>query len=224
MKHIYIPAIMIMLCASLTSKAQQSFTISPDDTLAGTAAYDQLSIYDIYMENTTNKKVSLSWSVVSIDLPAGWDYALCDLGTCYVGIPSSGTMDSVDVGGMGFLGLNINPFNIPGSGKVRISVYETGTSPGDTVTWIISSAPAAINENSERRLEVYPNPATDLVSITGIESSDLTLQVFDMLGKEVPHAPSSQPGKIDVSALPPGAYFIRITVNEQTSVLRFIKK
>jgi hypothetical protein len=229
MKHLYIIIVTFgVLLFSFNVKAQ-NYTISPNDTLIATAPYNELTIFDIFMQNTANNKISLSWSTISSSIPTGWDYSLCDLGTCYPGLPAGATMDSVNVGGQGFLGLNINPYSIPGTAMVRIYVYETGNQAnGDSLTWIINSAPVNIDEVTiESIVNIYPNPAAGKINIqVSTEIRLVSAELYTITGKKL--SERSLAGftqeSFDISAYPAGVYFIRL-IGEDGAIAdkRFIK-
>jgi hypothetical protein len=228
MKHVYrlFASALILGCSIFGAKAQ-NYVITPNDTMIAMAPYNQLSIYDIYMENTDTKKIVLSWSYVSSTIPAGWDYAICDLGTCYPGLPSGATMDTVDVGGMGFLGLNINPSNIPGMATVRMYVYEEGQQAnGDTLTWIITSAPASISEAELSDLvSVHPNPASEEINIGLPALNSASVSIYHVSGREVYFNNTATGNEtINISSLAAGVYYIRIASEGSMVTKQFIKK
>ena len=66
---------------------------------------------------------------------------------------------------------------------------------------------------------IYPNPASNVLNI---QASRLhRVELMDMSGRRI--NTTDQP-KLDISHLPAGAYFVRITTPESTTVKRFIKK
>lgn len=66
---------------------------------------------------------------------------------------------------------------------------------------------------------LYPNPAADELLFRNAESGQpFAVQAFDMTGREVLRAEVSN-GTLDVSQLPPGVYFFRLT-HLQTSVVQ----
>ena len=77
-----------------------------------------------------------------------------------------------------------------------------------------------IGETTENTIvSVYPNPASDVLHI---QASRLhKVELMDMSGRLIN---SSDQHQIDISHLPAGAYFVRITTPENTTVKRFIKK
>ena len=82
-------------------------------------------------------------------------------------------------------------------------------------------------ENSNKRnlsFEIYPNPASDKVSIDlkeGVLTSNINITVFDLLGRPVIDARTQNnlsncdyQCKLDVRELPAGAFLIRIDDSE----------
>ncbi len=72
-------------------------------------------------------------------------------------------------------------------------------------------------------LKLYPNPSTDMVTleITAAEANELSVQVFDVVGKEMMITELTTNGGsvktgIDVSTLSPGVYIVRISANGAT--------
>lgn len=75
-----------------------------------------------------------------------------------------------------------------------------------------------IDDVNASNIALYPNPASSLVTLSGIEGQAL-VTVVDMNGREVLHCSASQSITIDISTLTSGAYFVRI-VGEQVNAIR----
>lgn len=148
--------------------AQVTYTLSPTDTVNLTLPLNQSTGSKIYQVNTGSSKILLKWERVFVNLPVGWTYTSCDNSFCYGGVPlGPNTMDSVSIGGQGFVGVDIDPANISGVGIVKIYVYQDGYySQGDTLTWNISTTAVGVEEISESSgISIYPNPTSDLLHI-----------------------------------------------------------
>ena len=93
-----------------------------------------------------------------------------------------------------------------------------------------SHLPFGINEakkNNTDQIKLYPNPATDKLTITlSDNSSDYTISVIDMVGNEVLHTyyDGSKENSIDVSHLQKGIYFIAFQNAEKRITRKFIKQ
>ncbi|MGK0323680.1 MAG: hypothetical protein ACJAR4_001723, partial [Psychroserpens sp.] len=71
-------------------------------------------------------------------------------------------------------------------------------------------------------LNIYPNPANNVLNFKGFSSEILNLQVFDILGKSVLTASIEQNGSLDISTLKRGLYII--TFENINSTYKFIKQ
>ena len=86
---------------------------------------------------------------------------------------------------------------------------------------------AGIYDVESGTLTLYPNPATTSVSVnvTGTHASSITIEIVDLNGKTVYKQNSSDSQfTIDVSSLAQGAYFVRVTSEQQTAVRKLIVK
>jgi len=89
--------------------------------------------------------------------------------------------------------------------------------------------PSDIHEKSmtNNNLKIYPNPATDLISIEIPESGSNmngTLSIYGMSGQELiqQHVQGSM-SEINVSSLPKGIYFVMLINNDKLEYGKFIK-
>jgi hypothetical protein len=74
---------------------------------------------------------------------------------------------------------------------------------------------------------VYPNPATDVLTISapaGRDVAKLNVRVHDLRGAEQPQARYGAKGQLDVSGLSKGVYLLTITDGQQVSHQRFVKE
>jgi hypothetical protein len=202
----------------------QSYTVTPTNTDTVDAPFNTLTIFDIYQQNTGSTYLLLKWQKISVNLPSGWDYSLCDYASCYTGIPNGGTMDTVDVGDMGFLGLNINPYSIAGQGIVKLYVYEDGFfNGGDTITWVVNATVNGVDETSfENSVNVYPNPVNDVLKIKS-ERALKSVLIMDASGKLI--LEGSATAEINLQNLNAGVYFLSVIGNDGTVIRKkFIKQ
>ena len=69
--------------------------------------------------------------------------------------------------------------------------------------------------------EVYPNPTTGLVHITGLEGGEV--MVFDINGKLIYHNSVEGEAKVDLNNFPSGIYFVKGRKAEKTYACKLIK-
>lgn len=106
----------------------------------------------------------------------------------------------------------------------------------------LDSVPDGIEELNELGLEVWPNPVQEVLRFSVGDShgrsslgmTDIRIRVLDGIGREVTsssalggHSPSQggEPLRLNVSALPPGIYFLELTTENGTRAVRkFVKE
>ncbi|WP_070137955.1 glycine-rich protein [Crocinitomix algicola] len=75
---------------------------------------------------------------------------------------------------------------------------------------------------SQQALNVYPNPTTNNIAIEGVENA--TYSISNLKGSILSTGQISTADNIDVSEFDAGLYFITIQQNNETNVLKFVKK
>jgi hypothetical protein len=77
-------------------------------------------------------------------------------------------------------------------------------------------------------ISVYPNPATDYISINQNSSSTLIeIKILDLTGREIGNRPVQKGEnniRISVSDFPSGVYLISFTTDQGTKVRKLIKR
>jgi hypothetical protein len=221
MKKLYAVPLLATFLLANAAKAQ-SFSLDPGPVVYVVAPFNNLSIFDIYQQNLLPDSLLLQWSFVSMDLPAGWDYSMCDLGHCYPGIPG-GEMFPFGPGEMGFLGLNINPSSISGTGSVQVYVYDVNfPDDGNTLTWIVSTTDLGIGEQAQASFNVFPNPSNDqcTVQLDKPIAPNNEILVRSLDGRTVTRMPAGPVSTIPTSQLPSGTYTVSLMQGGGTLMVR----
>ena len=91
----------------------------------------------------------------------------------------------------------------------------------DAFDWLYLSNPLSSGSLPEEEIELYPNPASGFIRFTGFSSS-FSFSIFTTTGREL-HSGLSRQGRIDVSNLPAGMYYLRVQGNERLISEKFIK-
>jgi hypothetical protein len=81
--------------------------------------------------------------------------------------------------------------------------------------------PVSIDEPAIDDFTVYPNPTSGLIEIRGIDDGLVCL--YDMHGK-VLIKPAGLPVRLDISHLPQGVYFLKVSSKESSLVKQIIKQ
>jgi hypothetical protein len=79
-----------------------------------------------------------------------------------------------------------------------------------------------INEATAPIIYLTPNPATDKITISGIEKWPVNIEIIDVRGQQVVWINNANKKDVDVSGLKEGMYFIRITSNEWSVVRKLV--
>lgn len=207
----------LLLSSLLVSQVlfSQNLTFFPDDTVDHNFTVNNTSDISLDIINNTSDSITIKWNKISNSLPQDWDYSICDLGTCYTGIPISGTMQKMSTTDTAFLKLTVFHNNAAGQGKVVIRLEPT---PGeyDTVVFFVSNLSLGneLISSGKRQFNIYPNPASDKISVTANFSSG-EISLSNILGEKIF---SSQlidySSSLTLSDLPRGLYFLTVQNGE----------
>ena len=83
--------------------------------------------------------------------------------------------------------------------------------------------PAGIHEFSNARIQIFPNPAGDHISI--LEANDARISIFSTRGEILMEKKNySVEEKINVGELSPGIYLLRVSREKYSTTLKLIKR
>lgn len=81
--------------------------------------------------------------------------------------------------------------------------------------------PNSVIEKTKENIHLYPNPAKDILSITGEILVQYHVEIFDVNGVKVQTSSFATAKNLDINTLAGGLYFIKI--NEGASTTRYMK-
>lgn len=119
------------------------------------------------------------------------------------------------------------PSNSVGSWVENTAVTENGcggnlTSANSTMTGDVHTTTLAVGDLSKGKIQMFPNPVTDFINVSGIESAK-NMVITNMAGQEV--LKTDFQTRLDVSKLAKGIYILKIINSDgQSHNLKFIKK
>lgn len=87
---------------------------------------------------------------------------------------------------------------------------------------IVYEGTASLTENNIEGLNVYPNPATDIVTISSFSMAPKHVQLFDMVGKKVMDVETTS--TINVSELNKGIYVMKISEEGKLATSKLVVK
>lgn len=209
-KHTLTAALVMLFAGSMMS---QSVSFYPGTSVTRYLEPNQYSLIYLDILNKTTDSLDIDWSLVSNNLVSGWDYSLCDFGTCYIGVPQKGTMKRMGISDTAFLKLNISPQQVLGTGSVTFKVSPTpNESYNVTITVVVY--PSAILENAAfESVSIYPNPAKDIVTIENSFAQHGNISIYNVIGEKLVDFVASPGEKSNISftSLPAGLYFVKYT-------------
>jgi len=213
------------------ANAQRGFNLS-DDTLMTDIVADDVEHKQKGFANTEMETLTVEWEILSVDVPEGWTYTMCDNFQCYSDLKIGEKKLSDAFGGTTPCPFECgaNPNNVPGMGTIGLLVYEQGdTTKADTMFFVFDAVlsignPTAVNFN------IYPNPAQNTLNITFGEKIDDNFQVrvFNLVGQEQRNIDLVQLNStvsVDIRKLSVGTYLVQfVTPEGKTATQRFTKK
>ena len=103
------------------------------------------------------------------------------------------------------------------------SVIVTDSNGCHATSAILGVTGVGIDQIGERPISIYPNPASDIVSITNLPAQMSHIEIFNSFGQMV-MAGNIRDGKIDIATLPKGCYLLSIHVKDSIKRVKFVKQ
>ena len=79
-----------------------------------------------------------------------------------------------------------------------------------------------INDQEPNKIVIGPNPATNTISISNIESEKYSVEIFDMIGNSILKVSNQR--TIDISFLASGIYLVNVQQGNQSQTQKLIKR
>jgi hypothetical protein len=90
---------------------------------------------------------------------------------------------------------------------------------------ITECIPAGVKAHSKMPLSVYPDPVINEVTIDGLSSKSNSVNIYNSLGQKVQQEQiTGGKGRIDVSSLLPGVYFLHVQSGDQLHTQKLVKE
>jgi hypothetical protein len=86
---------------------------------------------------------------------------------------------------------------------------------------IITGTEEDVRENE--LIEIFPNPVTEIITISLAENQSARFVLYDHTGKAVMHQSLRGPTTLDLRSLPPGFYFTRVQTGSDFKLIKLIK-
>jgi hypothetical protein len=139
-------------------------------------------------------------------------------GTSWVNVGDSGfSAGAVDYTSLAFSPNGTTPY---------VGYKDEGNSDHASVMKFDTLNTTGINNITELRLSVYPDPATDKITVelSGLQN-ETSLSIVDIRGQQLMMRQITDlKTRVDISGLTDGVYFVRLTNNRSVEVKKFIKQ
>lgn len=145
MKALYITTILI---ATALSSFAQNFSYPLGQNIVEHVEAENYESYEIKIHTASAEAITYQYQLIGNTFNPNWSISLCDYNACYVGVPTSSSMEPITLaeaqgGTHGFFKMNITVGQHYGMGKVSYYVYDASDfSRGDTVSfeliWILA--------------------------------------------------------------------------------------
>lgn len=206
----------IFFCYILLAQAKGSFHVS------STFATEQGSINKevaatITIRNLTNRTIYLEWEVSKSNLSEGWLAVVCDH-QCHTSITKQHAFSLAPNQVLHDFKVSFRPNGKEGIGTLELKIYEKTNekSSAESITFsgaahgILSSENKFANKMTTAP-KIFPNPATEYISIKDEQEQVKTLEIYNVVGRMLERIEVSHSGeKYDISRLPRGMYMVRM--------------
>jgi hypothetical protein len=239
MKKHYTLFLLFSVLVSAAFAGGSLLTVSGDSLIISTMAIPGEE-YTVSLNATNQDNISrnLKWRYTSLNLPAAWESTLCDKSQCY-SITSANftTIRTATLlpGENSIVKWGVSPFCTAGAGNADMIVWLEGDSANTvqtlfcraSVTLDASCTVSSPDRDVEAGFKIFPNPATDIISLSGLDiRKETKVEVYNMIGK-LQHqrflASGVEPS-INISSLSPGIYMLKVYRDGKSIMTRTFNK
>ena len=184
------------------------------------------------LSHSGGSPIDVLWERLLVDIPTGWKTAVCDPNQCYAPAsdeplgPGAVLIPFAMAGGSSISGdqfyVQFQPNGIPGTGNVRLNVYESGNPNNSSLcSFEFTALATGIDDPGTTSVGFYPNPARTEMKVTAGESRVRVVEIYSVVGKLVNRIDlgmEKSTFQLDVSGLKEGMYFARMLNNNNLLV------
>jgi len=213
----------------------QGFSFSQDTIMFNmlVSPHDTNALFEdqVYV-STSGSGITLSWKVISDEIPKPWYYQVCDRLQCYgeEALQKEKVKTSPEFGSdtTGLFKPGIKPRGLEGQGKMHIVVWDKNdTSDRDTLV-VIYDAVLSLSNIANQPLELYPNPTNGslFLELSDNPSGITEVSIIDVLGhkESIAFIQNGSSITIQTEHLKQGTYLLQSTsAKGSTYIGRFTK-
>lgn len=223
MKHFIL---LLFLSATFTATAQ--FDYSPEEIKIIGTNQDETAYSDYDVINASGAEASTLWVLDRGDVPAEWEFQICDKNNCYFwgreDCPTANpNVFSVDESWA--YKLTVRPHGIAAVGTVSMNITGlNGAVIREIPIEITIDGVSSVDDLDTHQVNIYPNPTTDLFQISNDDQVSKVV-FFNIVGKRIKTDGHFSGKSHDVSQLQKGIYLVRLLDSNENvlSVVRLNK-
>ena len=173
----------------------------------------------IYIENTTENSLNLTYKLVDVEVEDDWSVTLCTNAQCYNFLSESGSLGTVMPGEKAFMSINLSANQTIGEGKIRYAISSLdGKTVNDTITFEYTvtesgkeiAGPWATITFNQDNLTVF-------LGQTALESY---IQVYNIRGKLIIDSSLQTISSFSFRSQPSGVYIVRVRDENDRVIVR----
>ena len=225
LKHMKKPLLLGLMITLTAMTYAQDISITPTGNMTGTAELEEYNIFQVYLHNTSDEALNLSWRIVENTLPEEWNVTLCDNVNCYGILPQSADLDPIAAADSAIMKIDVNPELVAGQGILRFFINETGSpNPYKELIFDINSGITNTKDLFSGSVQIFPNPATEWVRIENQYDEELQFQLIDQQGRLLRIAKLNSQSQLEwgLADLASGTYYLRMESNDRVVVRQLL--
>ena len=194
-------------------------------------------LVELHLNNTANTNINVYWELEKPDFNHSWESQVCDNFTCYsVNIDKSSEKhpNTINAGDTSLWTIHVYSHDIPDTGLVVLKIYDdknfTNLLDSLPITLNIAKPNATIDIFTNDAIDIYPNPASDMIKVKFTLKKAMNTEVFitDNLGRVVKKVGMQNnildySGNVDISDFEKGIYFLNVKTKYGTRTKKIVK-
>lgn len=183
----------------------QNFAVSSAySNQQGTAQQDISA--PIAIKNNTARTLDMRWEIDRSNLPASWSAMVCDRFCKEIeNKPMQFFLNPNET--LSNFRVLFSPNGQEGMANIELIIYEAGNR-AQTETSVLFNASAYSKGGGQK---IYPNPASEHISLQDDDASIRVLEIYNMVGRKVlEFSVNATNERYDITALPRGIYMVRL--------------
>lgn len=196
------------------------------DTLIKVALFHPDSTFyqvESHVVNATSNNINGRWTREVISMPQEWCASVCDNNLCYLCSKDSANLD-LTVSESSIIDVRFWPNGVPGTGIVKVCYKDVLDPSINTCAIFILTLNTTSTDNTISATVdpvIYPNPATENISITQAEVVS-RVELMNIVGKKIKTIETNGISKLDINDLRSGMYLVNL-IDNNNKVIKTVR-